>query len=213
MPSLYYIVMERSGQETAGNNFVADEATLAALRFQVLYKESSVTEETSRQLVEYTLPQLNNALRGLLKSNQDLAEDIIQQTYERAFKALSKGKFKGEGQVGAWLYRIMLNNLRTHYHKKSNRDDLLLPLDEYAGKEMVDSVDVEEEAMALVLAKRIDQIVVNLDISDQDRKVWFMIIKENRKYATVAVLTGLSVTLIKVIVHRIRKKIRTALEE
>ena len=212
MSSLYYIVMERSGQETA-IKFVADEATLAALRFQNLYKENSATDEASRLVVEYTLPQLNYALRGLLKSNQDLAEDIIQQTYERAFKAMSKGKFKGESQVGTWLYQIMHNTLCTHYHKQSNRDDLILPLDEYDGQEMVDSIDVEEEAMALVLAKRIDQIVVNLDISDQDRKVWFMIIKENRKYATVAVLTGLSVTLIKVIVHRIRKKIRTALEE
>jgi RNA polymerase sigma-70 factor (ECF subfamily) len=204
--------MESLHQETV-NNFVPDEATLAALRFQVLYRENSVTEETSRQLVEYTLPQLNYALRGLLRSNQDLAEDIIQQTYERAFKALYKGKFKGKSQVGTWLYRIMLNSLSTHFHKESNRDDLVLPLDEYVGMEMVDSVDVEEEAMALVLAKRIDQIIVNLNISDQDRKVWYMVIKENRKYAEVALITGLSVGLLKVIIHRIRKKVRTALAE
>jgi len=183
--------MESLHQETV-NNFVPDEATLAALRFQVLYRENSVTEETSRQLVEYTLPQLNYALRGLLRSNQDLAEDIIQQTYERLLRLYTKVSLREEP---GWylLYRIMLNSLSTHFHKESNRDDLVLPLDEYVGMEMVDSVDVEEEAMALVLAKRIDQIIVNLNISDQDRKVWYMVIKENRKYAEVALITGLSV--------------------
>ena len=215
MQSLYYIVMESSRQE-AVNNFVADEATLAALRFQELYKEKTDTEETSRQLVECTLPQLNDALQGILgHRNQYLVEDIIQQTYERAFKDLHKGNFEGKSQVSTWLYRIMFNRLGAYFYKESKRNDIapMTPLDENVGLEIADSVNVEEDAIALILAKRIDQIVANLNISDRDRNVWDLIIKQSEKYAEVALITGLSVGLLKVIIHRIRNKVRTALDE
>ena len=72
---------------------------------------------------------------------------------------------------------------------------------------------MEEDAIALILAKRIDQIVANLNISDRDRNVWDLIIKQSEKYAEVALITGLSVGLLKVIIHRIRNKVRTALDE
>lgn len=45
------------------------------------------------------------------------AEEILQETYIKAFKNLHK--FRGDSQVETWLTRIMLNNLADYYKKKS----------------------------------------------------------------------------------------------
>ncbi|MCB1142398.1 MAG: RNA polymerase sigma factor [Leptospiraceae bacterium] len=36
-------------------------------------------------------------------------DDVVQETYIRAFRALEKGKFRGESEISTWLYTIARN--------------------------------------------------------------------------------------------------------
>ena len=50
-------------------------------------------------------------------SNKELAEDLVQETFLSAFKAIDNFKF--ESQPKTWLFRILNNKIIDHYRKKA----------------------------------------------------------------------------------------------
>ena len=54
----------------------------------------------------------------LLGSHQE-AEDVVQETYLRAWRA--RGEFEGRSSLRVWLYRIATNACLTALHQRSRR--------------------------------------------------------------------------------------------
>jgi len=61
-----------------------------------------------RVIVEGTSARLYRLGARMMGSTAD-AEDVVQDAYVRAFKALSGGQFDGRSSVSTWLYRIVTN--------------------------------------------------------------------------------------------------------
>ena len=61
-----------------------------------------------RASVEATSAQLYRLAARMMGSTGD-AEDVLQDSYVRAFKALEAGRFDGRANVKSWLYRIVTN--------------------------------------------------------------------------------------------------------
>ncbi|MDQ3642157.1 MAG: sigma-70 family RNA polymerase sigma factor [Actinomycetota bacterium] len=57
-------------------------------------------------LVRHYEPRLR-ALAYRLLEDRDLTDDVLQEAYVRAFKALRR--FRGDSSLGTWLYRITYN--------------------------------------------------------------------------------------------------------
>jgi RNA polymerase sigma-70 factor (ECF subfamily) len=55
-------------------------------------------------------------------SNAETAEEIAQETFIKAFRAL--GSFKGKAGFNTWLYRITMNLCHDEFKKRSRRPDL-----------------------------------------------------------------------------------------
>ncbi len=58
----------------------------------------------------------------------DYLDDVVQETYLRAFSALSKNKFKNEAKLSTWLYQIARNeSLRMNkklIRENKNREEI-----------------------------------------------------------------------------------------
>lgn len=54
--------------------------------------------------------------------SQEIAEDIIQETFYSAFKA--KDKFQGKSNERTWLVSILKNKIIDYYRKKANNPEL-----------------------------------------------------------------------------------------
>src|SRR5215217_5427128 len=52
--------------------------------------------------------------------NRDDAEDALQATFLRAYRAL--GKYEEQDKFSAWLYRILVNQCRSLAARRSHRD-------------------------------------------------------------------------------------------
>jgi len=63
-------------------------------------------------------PQLLRMARRLTNSNED-AEDIVQEAFMKAYKALAK--FRGESQMSSWLGAIVQNTAHEHLRSRRNR--------------------------------------------------------------------------------------------
>lgn len=68
------------------------------------------------QLVRRYQSRLRLALRQMCHDDNALADDIAQEAFIKAYKALAS--FKGESQFFTWLYQIARNQLVSYLRKK-----------------------------------------------------------------------------------------------
>jgi len=59
-----------------------------------------IVEATSGRLVRLAARMLGNVVD---------AEDVVQEAYVKAYRALTSGEFDGRANVSTWLYRIVTN--------------------------------------------------------------------------------------------------------
>jgi len=79
------------------------------------------TEERQARFEADALPfldQLYSAALRMTRNPQD-AEDLVQETYAKAFSAFHQ--FKPGTNLKAWLYRILTNTYINHYRKKQRQ--------------------------------------------------------------------------------------------
>jgi len=68
------------------------------------------------QLVRRYQSRLRQSLRSLCQGDYALADDMAQEAFIKAYKALPG--FKRQSQFFTWLYQIARNQLMSHYRKK-----------------------------------------------------------------------------------------------
>lgn len=61
-----------------------------------------------RKVVEETAPALYR-LAARITGSLEEAEDVLQDSYMKAWDALEGGRFEGRAQLRTWLYRIVTN--------------------------------------------------------------------------------------------------------
>lgn len=117
-------------------------------------------------LIERYSTKLYHVAFGMLSNQQD-AEEVVQDAFVRAFKALDR--FRGEASFSTWIHRIVSNLAKNKYHwnrrrgaklnislyqPKSSHDDtseeheILLPDNSMNPGVMLENVEMEQGAMA-----------------------------------------------------------------
>jgi RNA polymerase sigma-70 factor (ECF subfamily) len=89
------------------------------------------------ETAERRRPQLLRMARRLTNSNED-AEDIVQEAFMKAYKALAK--FRGESQMSSWLGAIVQNT--AHEHLRSRRNRVFVSI-EYLSKQDNEVVEID----------------------------------------------------------------------
>jgi RNA polymerase sigma-70 factor (ECF subfamily) len=69
----------------------------------------------AERLIESTYRQVYAALFRMCGGNADLAADLTQETYRKAWEALPR--FEGRSQLSTWLYRIAYNTFLHHVRR------------------------------------------------------------------------------------------------
>jgi len=97
------------------------------------------------------------ALLCRLARDHDVAADLTQETYRRAWAAL--GSFDGRSRFGTWLYRIATNTFLNHVR----RPHAVVPLDEELGATLPDGAPrQDDEAIAAQMQDRLRRAVLGL---------------------------------------------------
>jgi len=75
------------------------------------------TRERFERQTQHVLPHLYRTARRLTRDPAD-AEDLVQDTYVKAFQAFDHADLQSEDACRAWLFRIMVNAYRDHYRRR-----------------------------------------------------------------------------------------------
>jgi RNA polymerase sigma-70 factor (ECF subfamily) len=169
-------------------------------------------ERAIRTLVRRYNQRLFRVARSVLRNDAE-AEDVVQETYVRAFAGLSG--FRGEAQLSTWLTRIALNEALGRLRRRrptvelsdaelSERQVLMMPT-------MRGHADPEAEAarshVRQVLEEAVDGLPETFRIVFILRDVEGMSIEETAGHLTIRPET------VKTRLHRARKLLREAIEK
>jgi RNA polymerase sigma-70 factor, ECF subfamily len=143
-------------------------------------------------------------LRGLafrVLGDSERMDDALQEAYVRAFRALPR--FRGDAQVGTWLYRVTYNACLDELAR--TRKVSHLPLDELAGRASADPEPDDRLGVRGELAAAFGAL------SDDERKVVFLVDAEGYNYAAAAERLGIPVGTVASRLNRARSALRAAL--
>ena len=143
-----------------------------------------------------------------LTGNREMANDVAQEAFIRAWKAIEK--FRGDSTFSTWIYRITVNTAWTlrkkaKKHNTLNIDDTYEPIviDEKKDPELV----AINSDLSSVLINALDKIPIEQRIIVELKNI------EGRSHKEIADYLDISVTAAKVRLHRAHQKLRQILEE
>lgn len=139
----------------------------------------------------------------MLGNPQD-AEDAIQETFLRAYRAL--GGYRERDLFRAWLFRILVNQCRTLARRRGR----------WQGRLVHDEAAIERAAVlggedGVVLRDQLQILLASLD--PRLREAFLLKHGEGLEYVEMAAMTGSSVSALKMRVKRACDALRPRLEE
>ena len=143
-----------------------------------------------------------------LSGNRDLANDIAQESFIRAWRAIEK--FRGDSAFSTWIYRITVNTAWTlrkkaKKHSLANIEDTQEPIviDEKKDPELI----AINSDLSFVLKQALNKLPMEQRIIVELKNI------EGRSHKEIAEYLGITVTAAKVRLHRAHQKLRVLLED
>jgi RNA polymerase sigma-70 factor (ECF subfamily) len=136
--------------------------------------------------------------------NPVLAEDLAQETFVRAYRALPN--FRGDAQVRSWLYRIASNLALNAVQRRREYPTEMLPETPAASTAAQPGRQTELSALREALEAAIDELPEDL------RRPLILREYEGLSYQDIADRTGLPLNTVRTRILRGRRALRTKLE-
>jgi len=173
-----------------------------------LVKKSQLGEKAAFEQLVIRHQELVFSLAYKLTGNREMANDVAQESFIRAWKAIEK--FRGDSTFSTWIYRITVNTAWTlrkkaKKHNTLNIDDTYEPIviDEKKDPELI----AINSDLSSVLVSALGKLPLEQRIIVELKNI------EGRSHKEIADYLDISVTAAKVRLHRAHQKLRIILEE
>jgi RNA polymerase sigma-70 factor, ECF subfamily len=125
-------------------------------------------------------------------NDYELAQDIAQETFIIVWQQLSK--FRGDANVGTWIFRIASNNCLRQIEKQNRFPRAELPI--HVAEEKQENIEPQIQFLYQCISElpETDRIIISLELEDL-------------KQAEIATIVGLSEANVRVKIHRIKEKL------
>lgn len=173
-----------------------------------------VRERLETEALSHIDALYRTALR--MTRNQSDAEDLVQEAYLRAFRALDQ--YQDGTNLRAWLFRIMTNAYINDYRKRSRRpvNSSLDDIEEfYLYDHLIDSgIQPSSERPEDVVLSQItaDDVLQSLDsLSDEFRHVVLLADVEGFTYREIAEILDIPIGTVMSRLYRARRRLQSLL--
>ncbi len=126
--------------------------------------------------------------------DEDLANDIFQETFVKAITVIREGRYEDNGRFGAWLNRVAHNKIIDHYRRSKTENTVSNDADDEldlfsAGALTQESI--EDTIVGDQLTRDLRRLVSELP--DVQRQVLMMRIYRDMSFKEIAEETGVSI--------------------
>ncbi len=196
-----------------GTNFSEEEDLFVEDVTKLSKKEQKrLKEEFNKEAIPH-MPLLRS-FAYKLTGDEFEAEDLVQETYMRAFRFFHK--FEKGTNCKAWLFRIMKNLFINHYRKNQKSPgkvdyDEIENFYETIKSERTDSSDLQEKVYSNLLDDEVTQALNSLQ--DDFKTVIILCDIEGLSYEEIAEFVNTPVGTVRSRLHRGRKLLQQKLNE
>jgi RNA polymerase sigma-70 factor (ECF subfamily) len=154
----------------------------------------------------------------ILTSGDAEAEDLVQDTFVRAYRAV--GQFRGDSTFRTWLHRIAVNVVRSHATRTSSRGDRRRLRYARDASPDTDRRDEESEIGRVTANEDLENAVVRRRMIDQalarlppDMRLMITLRDvQGLEYREIALITGVPIGTVESRIFRGRRRLRPMLE-
>jgi len=152
-------------------------------------------------------------LRGILRNDSE-AEDVVQETYLRAFMNL--GEFRSESALSTWLSRIAINEALGRLRRQKPTVDLKSVPEEVLGAQIIpfpfmQAAEDPEKSMAQREIRQVVEMAVD-EFPEPFRLVFITRVIEGMTAEETADILGVKPETVKTRLHRARTMLRENVE-
>ncbi len=162
-----------------------------------LYREGN--NEAFDFLLDHNKGRLFQYICFMVGGNEDVANDVFQDTFVKAIMAIRDGRYQEEGQFGAWLTRIarniILDTARTRRSCKMVNKEITSKDGEVTGDVINNYTVCESNAETLVMLEqsRIDVRTMVDRLPDAQREVVVLRFFQELSFKEIADITNVSI--------------------
>jgi RNA polymerase sigma-70 factor (ECF subfamily) len=152
-------------------------------------------------------------IAGRFFPQRDQVEEIIQDTFTKAYFALGTYHGTHEASFRAWLTQIAVNSCYDQLRRARRRpEQALSEINEGEGRDLGTLLRAPRSDVESALISRDLAVKLLTRLSPDDRMVLTLLDVEGFSVAEIATLTGWSVSKVKVRAHRARAHLRRVLK-
>ena len=125
--------------------------------------------------------------------NQEVAEDLFQETFVKAIVTLQQGRYTASGKFGAWLTRIAHNMIIDGFRQERNENTI--SNDEFE-IDLLNDADLCDDniEMQMVNEQTLSDVRRLMDaLPDNQREVVYMRFYQDLSFKEIAEITGVSI--------------------
>lgn len=141
-------------------------------------------------------------------SDRELAEELTQETFVRAFRAIHR--MKPETKLSTWLFGIARNVARESLRART-RANMQVTLEH---ESVMDVSDQKPVPVDRLLSKELNELIRSaLEALDDDKRLVFTLkVFHQCSYEEIAEITGFSLAKLKTDLHRARAEMRRRIQ-
>ncbi|MBU1130726.1 sigma-70 family RNA polymerase sigma factor [Patescibacteria group bacterium] len=171
---------------------------------QRLVEKAKRNPQDFNQLYELYFEKIYNFLLARC-GQKELAEDITSQTFLNALEKIHNFKWRNVS-FGAWLYRIAINNLNSHF-RKNNR--IILTEDENLNLLISQQTSADSAESDLEQRGRITELYQTIKkLSADEQNLIILKYFQHKSYQEIAKILKLSSNTVGVKLHRSLRKLK-----
>lgn len=161
-----------------------------------------------RTLVDRHSPMVFHIVRRFVK-NEDLVKELAQQVFVKCYERLDS--FNGNSKFSSWLYQMTMNHCRD-YAKNIRRQNVQFSemeksyLDQHMMNNQTPLTDVEDQEWNVLLYQALDQLPPDY------AEPFLLKYRDGLTYPVMSEKLDVSVSALKVRVHRARKELKEIME-
>ncbi len=163
-------------------------------------------ESAFSELYRRTRPMVARLIGGFAPLDADEVEDVIQETYVRAFKALPR--LKEPGAFEAWLLSIARNRARTRLERKSHTrqlDEEVADPEPEAVPHLPEALQVERDIAV------VRQLIAELPEGEEKKTVQLFYIEGELSAREIAERLGVGKSAVTMRLERFRARVKREL--
>lgn len=125
--------------------------------------------------------------------NQELAEDLFQETFVKAIVTMQQGRYTADGKFGAWLTRIAHNLVIDSYRQERNENTIS---NDEVEVDLLNNADLCDEnvEMQMVNEQTLADVRRLVDaLPSNQREVIYMRFYQNLSFKEIADIIGVSI--------------------